>query len=338
MKNKVSTKTFLLAGLLAVLGLRAWYPWPTGNPPQPPKISIMKDGKGNYRYHDTIKPPFIECKQYTHSAGNEDEYIKYVHSLKVVPPNFYGDPVLDGLKHDCNRTEIRRIHDQIEEHVSELKKELKKESNSALMHAEWNYVGDLITLDKKLANCSYRNDERRYKQLWEEIAGHHLSLNRFSAAAEAYCAAGDTQKAKEYFLRDIQRSNDSIGFSAEKLIEITPTKELSELVTTYLQWGDLLNAGKVEWVRGNDRRARELIIWSPTYQIIVSNIQSLIQKGDYWQAVRKAWGGARVPFYRDILKELCVNNPACIDELNNFYISEDFQEAVQRRNLARVMP
>lgn len=243
----------------------------------------------------------------------EGVYREYVSSLELESPFFNRSG--NNINVECDESLIRAKHEEILDRIKKIYQEEFPPTGSR-SHAIWQDLDYLVKLDAKLALCKYKNDSKKINELMQESADHFESVNRFSDAARIYYSLQDQQRARAEFLKNAS--------TTEEVIRLTPSNELSQLVDYYLRINDHVSAGKVEWFRSNKERAIELIFSSEKLRKEVEKVEEAIRHGGYWGAVRILWRGVRLPFYKEIMIQLCRSNGACLDELNKYKPLEDF--------------
>lgn len=248
------------------------------------------------------RSPFKKAYTNPTSSSIEEEvdfYREYVNNLYLIPRFFYEAPVIPDLEHECQEEEIKGKHEKVSQIILYNNNE----------HALWDNMDYLIQLDARLANCKYKDNPEKFRELMLEIAEHLESTNRPAGAGRVYYALREIDKAREFFLRD----EDSV----EETIKITPKEDLPALVQHYLQHNNLLAAGKVEWFESNMERAEVLIKASKEYKQFIEQSKKYIQRGQYKTVVNALWH-LLVPFYKKTMLELCDNNVQCQEVVNNY--------------------
>ncbi len=247
--------------------------------------------------------------------SKKEDYAGYVKSINFYHPVISGRlPQFSSLQKECDKKEIQYRHQRAFHSVLA---SLEPEENiqcTGTMDLLYDKVDELVYLDKRLIKCKYSNLKEKKSKIFHEIAEHYALLQRFEEAAQECYIAGDNICARAYFL---QSKN-----SAEKVIALTPPEELLFLRDQYQQQGDLLNAGKVEWVRVNRTGAVELITQSNEYKKELELAKKAIQDENYINAFRALWVRLKVPFYQDLIEQLCDTSAPCRNQLLSYKLGD----------------
>lgn len=239
------------------------------------------------------------------SPVQPDEYTKYVYSLKIVPPELYEVPK------ECNKEPLEAIHQKA---LTDIANEEYRKMGGHWDHNRWVLLDTAISADAQWANCFSKSGEEKYRQKMLEIAQHYESFHRWDEAARVYYYIGDVKKARELFGKK--------SFTEEELIFLTPREELPALLDDALKKRDGSLAGKIEWVLGNQERAREIITKWAGYSHMLQLLREYIRDGHYLDAVYYFGRGSKIPFFREVIGTECENIPPCLQELWKYAHSE----------------
>ncbi len=259
-----------------------------------------------------------------------DPYWHYINTLEVALPFINRKDIeVEGIQKLCDEEKVKKKHAELLEYIKQRETLLPTAQNDGPIHAIWESTDDLICLDINLANCKYWNNSEKYRGLMEDSAEHYNQLGRFAGAARIYHHLSeyyfhkDTEKSKEYMkkTREYFRKRWNV---VEEVIKITPLEELAVLRDEDLQHGNYWSAGKIEWYLGNKERGKSLIMQSPEYQQLVKESKISVERDEYYDAIQNLWGDL-IPFYKEIMKELCGRNKKCLREVQRHVPAKNYR-------------
>ncbi len=314
-------KQYLLAGL-GLVGLLSGYLYfrnksigSTAHVVSPRQL-LENSGRQDY-----ITPPATKKNRPDPIVKEQfiDDYTNHLNFLLDTPDYnlvfFNANPDLHNLKSDCDEEEIRDKHRELSEVLARRKIAVRAADVrvTSEIHSLFDLIDELVDLDRKLANCKYSGTQK-WNDFLHEIAEHYALVEAFDDAGRACLAAGDKQCARDFFAQ--------WTYSTEGAIAYTMAEELPALRDSYLKRGDLLSAGKAEWVMGNKERAKELMRQSGEFRRELELAKSAIADQRYEPAFHCLWNKLKIPFYRELVEELCPNQHCRIQLLS--YKLEEF--------------
>ncbi len=241
----------------------------------------------------------------------KDDYTSFVDGLVLLPRYFLKIKLDNDLS--CNKKKLEQEHSELTDWLESGKYHYVANPG----HNLWSVIDGLVNLDVNIANCFHKKDPEKYKEKMMEIIGHYERLERHGRMGEVYYHlfdlyknAGYLEKAKE----DLRR--DRHGFEA--YLKLTPREDLPRVRDEYLQQGDYLRAGKIEWYLGNRERGRELIEKSKEFLKAIEESRKAVREKDYGYAIGSLWNGYRIPFTEEIIRDLCKNNKECLRDLEMY--------------------
>ncbi len=258
-----------------------------------------------------------------------DPYWHYINTLEIAQPFINKKNIkVEGIKKVCDEGEIKKEHAELLKWLAMAEAALPTATTTGMIHVVWSTTDDLIYLDVNLANCKYKNDSEKYQELMEDSAEHYKKRGRFAGTARIYYHLSEyysnknAEKSKEYLnkAREYFRKRWN---AAEEIIKLTPLEELAAIRDENLQKGNYWSAGKIEWYLGNKERGRSLIMQSPEYQRLVKESKESVKEGKYYDAVQNLWGDL-IPFYKEIMKELCGKNKKCLREVRTHVPAKNY--------------
>lgn len=291
-------KSVIALGLVGLMGIGYWIARRSGaeTTTLPVKVELIEENSKAVTTSIPVRA-YVSVPIISPPLEDNDSFRNHINSLELFPARLYEDPFIYGVE-GCNEEEIRQRHEKISQRI--LESDVIKTEECLLDGS----VDQLIRLDRKLANCKYRNDTGKFNELLEEIAEHFESTNRSIAAGKIYHFLGNLNKATESFL---QHKRDGV----EYVLKITPPEELPVIADYYLQRDDPFNAGKVEWFQGNKELGRILMEQSESYKKKMGeDVRFYLSKESYrWAA--QSLEELRLPFHRELAQELCQGNEDC---------------------------
>ncbi len=258
-----------------------------------------------------------------------DLYWRYINMLEIDLPFINRkDLEVEGISKSCDEEEIKKKHAELLEYIKQRETLLPTAQNDGPIHAIWESTDDLICLDINLANYKYRDNPEKYRGLMEDIVEHYKQLGRFAGAARIYHHLSeyylhkDTEKSKEYMKKTREYFRKD-WYGVEEVIKITSLEELAVLRDEDLQHGNYWSAGKIEWYLGNKERGKSLIMQSSEYQRLVKESKISVERDEYHDAIQDLWGEL-IPFYKEIMKELCGKNKKCLREVRTHVPAKNY--------------
>ena len=242
------------------------------------------------------------------AGSTNDEYTDYVDSInrtKIIP--YYIDKITPEL--GCNK---KKLTDEHWRHQEVLERKLYEQLERG--HGAAPFINTIVAIDINLALCFSKPGTKEHRERMEDIIKHYELLKYYGKAGTVYYYLFSVYREPEY--REKAREDlrkDVHGFEA--YLKLTSKEDLPKVRDDYLQQGDHLRAGKIEWYLGNRERGRELILQSREFSPAVEESKKAIQEREYSYAIGNLWRGLRIPFTTEIIKDLCKDNKACLNDL-----------------------
>lgn len=253
----------------------------------------------------------------TVQLGSNDEYTDYVNSLtpqKIIP--YYVDKITPAL--GCDREKLENEHWRNQE---VLERKLYKHLGRG--HGAAPFINTVVAVDINLALCFSKPGTKEHRERMEDIIKHYESLKYYGKAGRVYYYLFSLYRESEYFEKARQSFKKDGSDSFEVYLKLTKKDELSSVKDGYIQPGDYLRAGKIEWYLGNRERGKQLIFQSKELPEAIEESKKAIQEKDYEYAIGNLWRRWRIPFTTEIIKELCKNNQPCLKALKQYNPHKD---------------
>lgn len=243
------------------------------------------------------------------SVLEQNEYQQYIQNLQMVPLTISEKP----KKEKCNEKDLQDMHDKSLEDIDQ-----KRYLHTIIHpdHLRWLMLDAVVEADIHFAFCFYKPKSPNFKRKMLEAAQHYerRDFQRHRDAARIYFYLGDVEKARELFYQ---------GSDDEEIIKVTPLSELSALRDRALSEGRDTLAGKIEWLLGNEKKTRRVITGWRWFPNTLRQVRDLIQESNYKAAILRLGGGAKIPFYREIIQKECKDHPKCLEMLQDYRIGGD---------------
>jgi len=299
---KKRNKFLIGLGIAGILGL-GYYFLPRDNSTnkaenQSAEVSEAGAAKGSKKARKII--PKININ--SGFQEEKDEFRDYINNLDIGLPF-----LLDQDYKECDLGKLTQKYNT--EHKSFANLETSNE------HILWKVIDNIIKINVDLANCLYHSDKNKADRLLKEVAEHYEKRGSYGSAGRMYSFLGDHEKALKNFKKD--------PLALEALIKLTPAEELPALGDKFIADKRYLEAGKIEWYQSNKERARQIIEQSEEFNEALKAAKESLKKREYEEAIDHLWMDSRIPFFRDIIKNLCGENKDCLDKLKEYNTSEN---------------
>ncbi len=309
-------RSFLVGGLLAGL-LGYWYSQrettPT-RPTLPATLSGVEERAPRAEVPSRLYQRAVPSSRLPVLPSLENEYQQYLHSVDFRLDRFYREPA----RSECDETKLAEKYQAAlvcyYQTITANQPSLDNPAENPTSIDTLLAADELAKVKIKQANC-FHSGTGQWEKIIRSVASSYAEIKAFPEAARACYAVGDLECTLDKLVAGGTKC-------ADKAIALAREEELPDLLDWYFNQGDLLSAGKVEWVNGDKERAQELILQSPEFRRAELVAIKLIAQGLYTEAFRQFWD-LKIPFFRDIAQKLCLQDEACRQELQEYNTSDE---------------
>lgn len=246
---------------------------------------------------------FLSCEK---PVGRR-QYNEYIDHLIIQAPNLqeylsYRGGVPSSLRTAFNGCDMPTLQQKHQDILRRLQQENDEHSIDVQLQ-------ELSSIDISLANCN-KDDRKMYNSSLSDAAGHYAMRGQFEIAGRMYYAVGELEKAQECFKND----NNTI----EEMIKVTFREKLPLLRDTLLTQNDYWRAGKIQWYLGDQEGGKALIRKSAEYTAVRRAAEELVTERRFGIALSFLWKGKKLPFYQELMSELCGSHRDCRREVKAY--------------------